>query len=146
MQEQARRGRPEAGFRAVERRWSSWRGRAVEPLVRESLELAALDGALPWPDAETVGGWWNRRFDPEVDLVGADQGPVAGSVFFAGSVKWLGGAFDGRDMAALREAAGAVPGFVPGESGLVAASLGGVTADGLDLAWGPGDVVGAWRV
>jgi hypothetical protein len=37
--------------------------------------LAAED--LPWPAAGTVGGWWNRAFDPEIDLIGADRAPVA---------------------------------------------------------------------
>jgi uncharacterized protein len=63
-QEQARRGRPDAAVTLVRRRWTSWRGRGVEPLIRDALELAALPGALPWPEVMTVGGWWNRRFDP----------------------------------------------------------------------------------
>jgi hypothetical protein len=29
--------------------------------------------ALPWPAAGTVGGWWNRAFDPEIDLIGAER-------------------------------------------------------------------------
>jgi alpha-1,2-mannosyltransferase len=37
----------------------------------------------PRPEAEAVAGWWNRRFDPEVDLVGADRSPVASHVYFA---------------------------------------------------------------
>ncbi|MFE2943507.1 DUF234 domain-containing protein [Streptomyces sp. NPDC059255] len=78
-------------FRMVRRRWTAWRGRAVEPLIRESLELAAATGELPWPEAEAVGSWWNRQFSPEVDLVGADRAPVAGTLYFAGSVKWLTG-------------------------------------------------------
>jgi hypothetical protein len=63
-QEQVRRGRPEAAFRLVERRWATWRGRAVEPLVRQSLELATVDGALPWSRVEAVGGWWNPAVRP----------------------------------------------------------------------------------
>ena len=55
-EEQARRGRSDAAYRLIQRRWHSWRGRAVEPLVREGLELAAASGALPWPDAAVVGG------------------------------------------------------------------------------------------
>lgn len=148
-QEQARRGRAQAAFGMVARRWSSWRGRAVEPLVREALELAAASGALPWPDAGVVGGWWNRRFDPEVDLVGADRGPVARQLFFAGSIKWLGTAFDGHDLAALSRAAAQVPGFEPGASQLVVVSLSGTAADldraGLGLTWGPADVLRAWQ-
>ncbi|GAA0237469.1 hypothetical protein GCM10009527_037550 [Actinomadura nitritigenes] len=140
--EQARRGRPEAGFRIVRWRWTSWRGRAVEPLVRQALERADL----PWPDVEAVGGWWNRRFDPEVDLVGADRAPVAGRIAFAGSVKWLGSPFDAHDLAGLRRAAVQVPGLDPAAAGLVVVSLSGVQArDGVDLVWTPEDVVGAWR-
>ncbi|GAA3377358.1 hypothetical protein GCM10020367_52730 [Streptomyces sannanensis] len=147
-QEQSRRGRPEAAFRTVQRRWTTWRGRAVEPLVREALELAALAGELPWPEAEAVGGWWNRQFSPEIDIIGADRSPVARQLFFAGSIKWLGTPFDRRDLAELHQGAAQVPGFAPGSTGLVAVSLSG-TEDGLgptvlDLTWGPREVVAAW--
>lgn len=140
--EQARRGRPEAGFRLIERRWTSWRGRAVEPLVRQALELSDL----PWPDVETVGGWWNRRFDPEIDLVGADRAPVAHRIRFAGSIKWLGTPFDSHDLADLRRAAAHLPGLDPAATGLAAVSLSGAdTTEGLDLLWTPEDVIAAWK-
>lgn len=58
-QELARRGRAEAAVQLVQRRWTSWRGKAVEPLVRESLALAATDDRFPFPDVRAVGGWWN---------------------------------------------------------------------------------------
>ncbi|BAJ30041.1 MULTISPECIES: ATP-binding protein [Kitasatospora] len=148
-QEQVRRGRPEAAFRVVERRWTAWRGRAVEPLVRQSLELAAADGALPWEGVEAVGGWWNRQFDPELDLVGADRAPVARRVHFVGSTKWLLSPFDRHDLAALVRAAPQVPGFDPDRTGLVAASLSGAAPDvgagEVDLVWGPDRLVDAWR-
>jgi hypothetical protein len=133
----------------VERRWTAWRGRAVEPLIRESLELAAAAGALPWPQVEAVGGWWNRRFDPEVDLVGTDRAPVASTIHFVGSVKWLSEAFDRRDLHALRRSGAEVPGYDAAETGVAVVSLSGVTG-GLDLGandavWGPGDIVAAWR-
>jgi len=148
-QDQVRRGRPEAAFRLVARRWTAWRGRAVEPLVRQSLEMAALDGLLPWDQVEAVGGWWNRRFDPEVDLVGTDRAPVAQRVAFVGSVKWLAGPFDHHDLAGLTRAAPLVPGFTPGGTGLVVASLSGTSPDlgrdAVDLVWGPEQVVSAWR-
>ena len=148
---QVRRGRPDAAFALVERRWPAWRGRAVEPLIRESLRQAAALGGLPWPDVEAVGGWWNRRFDPEVDLVGADRAPVAGRLAFVGSVKWLNSAFEHRDLAALHRGAAEIPGYDEAEVGLVIASLSG-TARGVgldqargDVVWGPEDVVAAWR-
>ncbi|MGH3872893.1 MAG: AAA family ATPase [Pseudonocardiaceae bacterium] len=147
-QEQARRGRPEVAFRLVRRRWAAWRGRAVEPLVRQALELAAAAGELPWPELEAVGGWWNRQFDPEIDLVGADRRPVAQQILFAGSIKWLASPFDSHDLADLARAAARVPGFASGSTGLAVVSLSGVTPgldpDLVDLVWGPSDVVSAW--
>lgn len=149
VQEQARRGRAEAAFGVIERRWPAWRGRAVEPVARQALELAAADGDLPWPGIESVGGWWNRQFDPEVDLVGADRAPVARHVIFAGSVKWLASPFDQHDLADLARSAPQVPGFAPGRTGLAVVSLSGLgrgmSAGDADLVWGPGQLVGAWR-
>ncbi|MGW3117876.1 AAA family ATPase [Streptomyces sp. NPDC001107] len=147
--ELSRRGRPEAAYRVVERRWAAWRGRAVEPLIRQALELAAASGDFPWLDTDVVGGWWNRRFAPEIDLVGADRAPVAGTVFFAGSVKWLASPFDQRDLAALVEGAAEIPGFSSNVANLAVVSLSGTTAavvsEGVGLVWGPQDVVSAWQ-
>ena len=147
-QERARRGQAQAAYRLVERRWPAWRGRAVEPLVREALERAAVAGGLPWPDVEAVGGWWNRQFDPEVDLVGADRRPVARRVRFVGSVKWLDGPFDAHHLAALWRAAARVPGFTPGQTGLVVVSRSGTVSGPdqprVDVLWGPDELVSAW--
>lgn len=149
VQEQARRGRPEAGLRLLQRRWTTWRGRAVEPLIRESLELAAVTGMLPWPDTEAVGGWWNRQFAPEIDLVGADRAPVAGRIDFAGSIKWLESPFDVHDLRSLQQAVGHIPGFEQGRTGLVIANLAGTTpnlpTEAVDLMWTPSDVIDAWQ-
>jgi hypothetical protein len=143
-----RRGRSVAAFHLVERRWSTWRDRAVEPLVRESLELAAAEGNLPWPEVGAVGGWWNRQFDPEIDLVGVDKSPVANEILFVGSIKWLSSPFDHRDLAALRASAPAVPGHTARTGTVVAARSGfanGLDAVSVDLRWGPTDLVDAWR-
>ncbi|MEU5307992.1 ATP-binding protein [Streptomyces sp. NPDC021562] len=148
-QELSRRGRPEAAFQVVERRWAAWRGRAVEPLIRQSLELAAASEGFPWPDTAVVGGWWNRRFAPEIDLVGADRAPVAGTVSFAGSVKWLGTPFDHHDLSALVQGAAEIPGFLSSGAGLAVVSLSGTTAavaaDRVGLVWGPAEVIAAWE-
>jgi uncharacterized protein len=91
----------------------------------------------------------HRQFNPEVDLVGADRGPVAGQLSFVGSVKWLGTQFDQHDLRALHVAAAQVPGFESETTGLVAVCLSGfapaVGPDSLGLTWGPNEVVGAWR-
>ncbi|WP_431941186.1 DUF234 domain-containing protein [Nocardia grenadensis] len=143
-QELSRRGRYQSAFRLIQRRWSTWRGRAIEPLIRESLELAALAGALPWPEVETVGGWWNRRFDPEIDLVGADRGPIARNVYFAGSVEWLDTPFDDHDMSALHKSISQMPDYEPGKTGLVIATRSGTARCNADLTWGPDDILSAW--
>ncbi len=148
-QDLSRRGRPGAAFELVRRRWTSWRGRAVEPLVRSALELACADGSLPFPDVHAVGGWWNRQFDPEIDLVGADRGPVARRIDFVGSVKWLATPFDRHDLAALARSAGAVPGHEPGRTASVVVSLSGVVPglgpEAVDVLWTADDIVAAWR-
>jgi uncharacterized protein len=141
----SRRGRAEAAASLVTRRWLAWRGRAVEPIIREALSLAAAE--LPWPEATAVGGWWNRAFDPEIDLVGADRGPVARKLWYAGSVKWLDHPFGRRDLAALQRGAPQVPGFDPGETALIGVSCTGFTdsaATDLALCWLPRDIVSAF--
>jgi hypothetical protein len=143
----ARRGRPDTGYALFQNRWASWRGRAVEPLIRTSLEQAAVVGALPWPEAQVVGGWWNRQFNPEIDVVGADRAPVASRVHFCGSVKWLGTPFDSHDLHQLQDGARHVPGFDAAHTGLLAVSRSGASLppETIDLVWGPGDVVAAWQ-
>ncbi|MEV1007551.1 DUF234 domain-containing protein [Streptomyces sp. NPDC049881] len=138
------RGRGDLALERVERSWTAWRGRAVEPLVREALLRLLPDG--DWPDTEAVGGWWNRRNNPEIDLVGADREPVARRVRFAGSVKWLETQPFGRhDYDALVRDVLAVPG-ADLDTPLVAVSRSGV-AESLPLAahWGPEDLLAAWR-
>ncbi|HEU5416932.1 MAG TPA: ATP-binding protein [Streptosporangiaceae bacterium] len=143
--ELSRRGRAAAASTLIGRRWTSWRGRAVEPVIREALSLAAVD--LPWPEATAVGGWWNRAFDPEIDLIGADRVPVATRISYAGSVKWLDHPFGSRDLAALERGAVQVPGFDPGQTALVGVSSSGfadTAAASLALRWLPEDVISAF--
>ncbi|MQS07609.1 ATP-binding protein [Streptomyces alkaliphilus] len=138
------RGRGDVAFDRIERSWTTWRGRAVEPLIRESLLRLLPDGQ--WPDTSAIGGWWNRRNNPELDLVGADRESPAGRIHFVGSVKWLENrSFDRGDHDALVRDLLAVPGTDP-NTPLVAVSRSGV-AEGLPLAawWGPEDLVRAWE-
>ena len=140
------RGRPSSAVALVQRRWQTWRGRAVEPVIRQALERTA--DSTPWPDAVAVGGWWNRSFDPEIDIVGADRSPIATQVYYAGSVKWLNRPFDGRDLADLQKGAISIPGYSPGVTGLVAVSAGGVATGAvaqLALCWGPEEVLAAYE-
>lgn len=123
--------------------WPAFRGRAVEPVVRQALErLTPLPGLGPTRD---FGGFWTRSNDIEVDLVGvADRGKV-GAVTAVGSVKWRDShPFDADDAAALRRIALAVPG-VSASSALLAVSRAGFTAGvGPLRQFGPDDLLRAW--
>lgn len=121
--------------------WGSWCGRAVEPLIRESLARLLPDDQLP--AAPVVGGYWTRSNDVEIDLVGAEHGPVAKDLLFLGSIKWLENKrFDSHDLLDLqRHRARLTDSPVP----LVAVSRGGVTATGLDAVYGPSELLAGWR-
>lgn len=96
------RGRGDRVLDTIRAGWTSWRGRAIEPVVREALwRLGSDDGQLPaGPDA--IGGYWPRTNDPEIDIVGADRAPIAKKITLVGSVKWLEKKpFDNRDLARL---------------------------------------------
>jgi AAA+ ATPase superfamily predicted ATPase len=143
--ELSRRGRATPAAELIRRRWASWRGRAVEPIVQEALSRAAAE--LPWPEAVAVGGWWNRAFDPEVDLVGADRAPVASQIFYVGSIKWLDRPFGRPDLTALQRGAPQVPGAEPGTVALVGVSCAGfadTVSKDLALCWQPEDVIGSF--
>ncbi|MEV6106895.1 DUF234 domain-containing protein [Streptomyces sp. NPDC051940] len=135
------RGRGRQVADSVERSWPSWRGRAVEPVVREA--LARLLPDEQWPNVHEVGGWWPRTNNPEVDLVGADRVPARG-IGFVGSVKWHERTpFDRRDLAVLARDALAVPGASE-DTPLIAVSRCGFEAEGLAAAYGPEHLLKAW--
>lgn len=125
----------------VREQWTAWRGRAVEPLVRDS--LARLLPVGPLPASPEIGSYWTRSNDVEIDLVGADRGPVAQRIDFVGSIKWLEQRpFDRHDLASLlkhRERLTDVD--VP----LVAVTRSGSRTDGIDAVVGPDELVAAWR-
>ncbi|MGW6454647.1 ATP-binding protein [Streptomyces sp. NPDC055078] len=125
----------------IQSQWTSWRGRAVEPLVRESLARILPEGELP--AAPVVGGYWTRGNDIEIDLVGADRQPVAKQLLFVGSVKWLETSpFDAHDLAALHKHRAALTDApIP----LVAVTRSGVSCSGLQAAFGPEEMLRAWR-
>lgn len=122
--------------------WSAFRGLAVEPLVRQSLErLLPLRGL---PHTLFVGAYWTRDNTVEVDLVGADAPRAPAQVGFVGSITWREqGAFDDDDANALRRSAERVPGA--NSAVLVGVSGSGFATDALDLSFGPEDLVAAWR-
>ena len=121
--------------------WGAYRGRAIEPLVREALARLLPDDQLP--AAPVVGGYWTRTNEVEIDLVGADRSPVATTLIFAGSIKWHDRtAFDRHDEAILmRQRAQLTGDPVP----LVAVSRSGFDSPAVDARYGPDDLIRAWR-
>ena len=120
--------------------WTSWRGRAVEPLVRDA--LGRLLPAKGLPAAPAIGGYWTRSNDVEIDIVGADRGPLAKKLLFLGSVKWLENAlFDDHDLVRLQQHRDRVcEGPIP----LIAVSRSGTSTTRADALFAPEDLIGAW--
>ncbi|MFC6009960.1 ATP-binding protein [Nocardia lasii] len=134
------RGRGDLTMNRIRESWTSWRGRAIEPLVREALARLLPDTQLP--AAPAIGSYWTRTNDVEIDIVGADRAPIAKQLLFVGSVKWLENSpFDRHDLAALlRHRAALTSEPVP----VVAVSRSGIDCSGLDGAFGPADLLAAW--
>lgn len=136
------RGRGDRVLARIGQSWTSWRGRAVEPVIRES--LARLPAAARGQLDGIVGGYWTRSNDPEVDLVVADRGPVARRVEAVGSIKWLESTpFDGHDLARLISHREKVPGATS-ETSLIVVSRAGTEVDGV-VALGPEQLLEGWR-
>lgn len=136
------RGRGDIAYRSIRDAWSSFAGRAIEPLVR-----TAIQRVLPDPrfgDAQFVGGFWNRDNSVEVDLVGGRAPSTSSHIDFVGSVKWRNRAkFDRSDFSTLVQQRALVPGATD-ESLLVGVSRNGFAVDGLDVQLTAQDVVAAF--
>ena len=142
------RGRGRDVLAAIESAWSTWRGRAVEPVVREA--LLRMDAAqLGLPDAhQAVGTWWTRTNSVEVDIVVGDRPEApAKHILGVGSVKWTSAPFDERKLHDLTATAPQVPGFDPASTALLAVSRNGFRGAMPDrvLRFGPDDLVAAMR-
>lgn len=137
------RGRGDLVLLSIERSWGTWRGRAIEPVIREALLRIAPD--LGYPEIASIGGWWNRQHNPEIDIVGkADRrnAPIA----FAGSIKWHETkAFGRREYADLVRDVPVIPG-ANADTPLLAVSRTGTADEGVPIrCLGPDDLFAAWR-
>ncbi|SDU26915.1 ATP-binding protein [Jiangella alkaliphila] len=133
------RGRGDLAVDAFGRGWQAWRGKAVEPVVREAVLRLAPDLG-PLSDVDAVGGWWNRDNSTEVDVVAAHGRQVRA----VGSVKWCTTTpLSADDAAALRRAQQVVPGAA--DAALLAVCPAGAADDaGMDLVLRADDLLGAW--
>ena len=134
-------GRPDLARARFDRDYSSWRGRAVEPVVHAALAQLAAASDGRFADVVQVGSWWDRSNHHEFDLVAADR---AGKASWVGSVKWRTGRPMGRrDLQALAEARAVVPHAQ--QARLLAVCPAGVDGEaGFDGVLAAGDIVGAF--
>jgi hypothetical protein len=136
------RTRGDLVFHDVERAWQTFRGHAVEPLVREAIERLLPDARLG--SGTHVGRYWTRDNSVEVDLVIADRVTAPAELSAVGSIKWREAhPFDSRDLADLHAARARVPGG--GQAVTIAVGRSGVAVADVDVALTPDDLVGAWR-
>lgn len=140
--ERIERGLGRDVLHGVRKSWTSWRGRAVEPVVRDGLERLALSFA----GEETpgiVGGYWTRTNDPEIDIVVADRAPIAKAIRAVGSIKWLESSpFDQHDLARLLLHREQLPGATLATP-LLAVARSGCDVPGVHHV-GPEDLIDAW--
>jgi AAA+ ATPase superfamily predicted ATPase len=134
-------GRPDLAVSAFRRSWTAWRGRAIEPIVREAVLRLAPRLDAPLSAIESVSPWWDRTGAHEWDIVGSqlDRLPVV-----VGSIKWRDRKqFDAQDFATLAAARSVIPHAESAQLLAVSAhgTAPGVRVDGaLDAA----DLLSAW--
>ncbi|HEY2697108.1 MAG TPA: AAA family ATPase [Pseudonocardiaceae bacterium] len=136
------RGRGDLILDRITASWTTWRGRAIEPVVREALRRLP-SGPLP-DDTAVIGGYWTRTNDPEIDIVGADRAPIAKHITMVGSIKWLEHKrFDNHDLARLIVHRDRLPG-ADGGTPLLAVTRGPSDLDGV-LVLTAADLIQAWH-
>ena len=140
--EQIERGRGELVVEEIQVSWPNYRGKAIEPLIREAIERLLPDERFG--AARYMGGYWTRTNDVEVDLVGADKEARPERVDFVGSIKWRErAAFDSRDLGHLVVQRPRIPG-ADDSTLTVGVSRVGFDVAGLDVKLGPDELLGAW--
>jgi len=144
--ERIERGIGHGVLERVQASWEGWRGRAIEPVIRESIERLAL-GIGPNGQSGVVGGYWTRSNNPEIDIVVADREPIARAVYGVGSIKWREhDTFDVRHLTKLTVHRSLLPGATE-DTPLVVASRSGFSATptpGVHV-FGPDELLEAWR-
>jgi AAA+ ATPase superfamily predicted ATPase len=135
-------GRPDLAVTAFRRSWAAWRGKAIEPIVREAVLRLAPGMAAPLASIESVNPWWERSGTHEFDLVAAGHNgpPVA-----VGSVKWRETQpFTDRDLAKLAIARSVIPHAE--RAGLLAISPHGLAHGvSVDMVLNAADLLAAWQ-
>ncbi len=143
------RGRGRVAASLILRDWSTYRGKAIEAIVRRSLDEMIPDARFG--NAAAVGAYWTADNAVEVDLVGADRrDSPAKRVSFVGSIKWR----DERpitkaDHASLIRSAARIPGADVTKTRTVAVSRLGADTDAtslFDVVLDAEDILAAWSI
>ncbi len=135
-------GRGDLALRGFRESWSAWRGKAIEPLVRDAVLRLAPTLPAPCDSIESTSGWWDRIGAHEYDVVGLDGrgAPVA-----VGSVKWRERAlFSARDLAELTSARSVIPRAATARL-LAVAPRGAQAGVRADLVLTAEDLLAAWK-
>lgn len=134
-------GRSDLAITAFRRVWPTWRGKAIEPLLRESL-LRLAPHLAPLRAIESVDAWWDRSGTNEWDAVGTghDKLPVA-----VGSIKWRESQpFGQRDLSDLATARSVIPHAE--QAKLLAITASGTAPEvAVDVTLDAADLLGAWH-
>ena len=135
------RGRSQQVIESIVGQWPDYRGRAIEPIVRDSVaRLLPIDGV----DAHTVASYWTRDGRTEVDLIGIEGNGSKRRVSFIGSIKWRQRRpFSGADASALAAQLPLVPG-VDDRTVLLAVSSSGFDVRDVPITLGPAELLEAW--
>ncbi len=137
------RGRPDLAVQRWKDSYPSWRGRAVEPAVRQALMRLLPDNR--WPTVRQVGGWWPRSNVPEIDLVGADRRP-ARDIAFVGTIKWrVASRITAGETRDLAQNATKVPGVGAGTPLVAVCPAGADRVERLSQLWTADDLLQAWQ-
>jgi len=137
------RGRGDLALRRVQSDYTTWRGRAIEPVVRDALERLLPDPR--WPEVRAVGGWWPRSNVPEIDLVGANARP-ANQYAFVGTIKWRPQSKVTRaELTKLATDATKIPDLGSTTPLVAVCPAGAVADDRLARVWTADDLLQAWQ-
>jgi AAA+ ATPase superfamily predicted ATPase len=141
------RGRGRVAVSAILADWPTYRGKAIEHLVRE-----AIDQLLPderFGVANVAGSFWTADHQIEVDLVGADRRePPAKHVDFVGTVKWRENKLlNFTDLNSLTASTARVPGVTPTtlKVGVTRSGVDDRAAGAFDVTLEPDQLLDAWN-
>jgi AAA+ ATPase superfamily predicted ATPase len=133
------RGRGDLVLEAWQQAWPDWRARAVQPVLREALDLLLFGSS----EAGVVGAYWTRSGKPEIDVVIADRAPIAERLIALGSIKWRDGEkFGEQDYGELLVRRTQITG-TDERTSLFAVSRSGASVPGLRI-YSPEELLDSW--